>query len=190
MCGSWVRIVTTLAGPVAVFGVFLGAEVRRVLRRLSRRAALLRQLAERMHRPLCWFGAMVVVRITVEVGVSAGAWRACTAHVLTLALITTGAWLLAGVLIAVEKTMLSRLQVDVPDNRHARRMPTQITLVRRVIVKERRVQARAAGRTDVLAHQRIVQRGRQLPEDLGVLADEPQERGSPLHQRDARASAR
>jgi small-conductance mechanosensitive channel len=126
----------TLAAAAAAFGVFLGAEyvLRRMLRRLGARAALLGQLAHHIHRPLRWFGAMIVLRITAEFALAPGSWHDGTTHALTLALIVTGAWLVANGLIAVEQTMVSRLQVDVRDNRQARRMRTQISLVRRVIV--------------------------------------------------------
>ncbi|WP_435582043.1 hypothetical protein [Amycolatopsis thermoflava] len=136
MSGSWLRIVVALGVAAVVFGLFLAVEyvLRRVLRRLGQRATVLGELAEHIHAPLRWFGAMVVLRITVLVALPTGSWRNVTSHVLTLALIGTGAWLLAGVLTAVEQTMLGRWRVDVADNRHARRMQTQIRLVRRVIV--------------------------------------------------------
>lgn len=57
-------------------------------------------------------------------------WR----HAITLALIGTGAWLLAGVLTSVERTALSRLRIGDPDNRRARRAQTQLTLVRRFTI--------------------------------------------------------
>jgi hypothetical protein len=46
------------------------------------------------------------------------------------------------------------------------------------------VQAGTAGRRHVLAHQSVVQRRRQLLEDLGVLTDKPEERRPPRRQRD------
>jgi hypothetical protein len=55
-------------------------------------------------------------------------------HGLGLALIGVGGWLVAGVLTSIERAALSRLRVDVPDNRHARRLQTQVTLVRRITV--------------------------------------------------------
>ncbi|GHF14962.1 mechanosensitive ion channel protein MscS [Amycolatopsis deserti] len=136
MSGSWLRILVSLGVAAVVFGLFLAVEyvLRRVLRRLGQRATVLGELAEHIRRPLRWFGAMVVLRITVLVALPTGSWRAVTSHLLTLALIGTGAWLLAGVLTAIEQTMLNRWRVDVADNRHARRMQTQIRLVRRVIV--------------------------------------------------------
>ncbi|HET6501850.1 MAG TPA: mechanosensitive ion channel domain-containing protein [Amycolatopsis sp.] len=136
MSESWVRIVMTLAAAAAAFGVFLGGEyvLRRMLHRLGARAALLGQLAHHIHRPLRWFGAMIVLRVTAEFTPAAPSWHDGTTHALTLALIVTGAWLLAGVLVAVEQTMVSRLQVNGGDSRQARRVQTQMSLVRRVIV--------------------------------------------------------
>lgn len=136
MSDAWLRFLSALAVALAVFGIFLGGEhlLRRMLRRWSGRAALLGGLAEHAHRPVRWFGAMIVLQVTVVVALPERPWHGLVSHTVTIALIGTGAWLLAGVLAAVEQTMLSRLQVDVRDNRHARRMQTQITLVRRAIV--------------------------------------------------------
>ncbi|WP_199433285.1 mechanosensitive ion channel family protein [Qaidamihabitans albus] len=136
MSDAWVRFVSAAAVAVAVFVAFLGAEhlLRRTLRRMGRRSRLLGELAEHTRRPLRWFGALLILRVTVLVTLPAFAWHGWVSHALTLALIATGAWLLAGVLIVVEQTTLSRLHVDVRDNRHARRVQTQITLLRRVTV--------------------------------------------------------
>lgn len=51
-------------------------------------------------------------------------------------------------------------------------------------VEDGGVQAGAAGGADVLADEGPVQGGRQLVEDVGVLADEPEERRPPRGQRD------
>jgi len=53
-----------------------------------------------------------------------------------------------------------------------------------VPVEDGRVQAGAAGRAHVLAQQSVVQCGRQLFEDSGARADEPEERGTLRRQRD------
>ncbi|PPK63618.1 mechanosensitive ion channel [Actinokineospora auranticolor] len=126
MSETWVRIATA----IGAYAVFLLVEwtIRRTLSGLGR-SALQASLRECTRTPLRWFAAMIVLRFAVG-GVLPGP----AAHLLTLALIGTGAWLLAGILIAVEHSVLSRLRVDERDNRHARRMQTQITLVRRVTV--------------------------------------------------------
>lgn len=136
MSDTWLNAVLAVSAGAVAFGVFLLAErlLRRALGRWGRRSALLGELVERTNGPVRWFGAMVVLNSTVRVAVPEGPWRGPAAHAVLLALIATAAWLLAGVLVSVERTALSRLRVDVRDNRHARRVQTQITLVRRVTV--------------------------------------------------------
>jgi hypothetical protein len=133
---GWLRVASSVVVAAASFGVFLIAEhfLRRALRRLGRRSAVLEELTEHAHRPFQWFGGTVIVHSAVSFGFPDGQWRGPVTHVLTLALIGIGAWLVAAVLISVEQAALSRLRVDVRDNRHARRLQTQVTLVRRVTV--------------------------------------------------------
>lgn len=56
------------------------------------------------------------------------------ALLLRLAAIGTGAWLIAAVLLFCEDLGLRRLQTDVGDNRNARRLRTQVLVVRRLTV--------------------------------------------------------
>ncbi|WP_018685861.1 mechanosensitive ion channel family protein [Actinokineospora enzanensis] len=127
MSETWTRTATALA----VYAVFLLVErlALRAVRGLGRRAVVLSSLSEHTRAPLRWFMAAVVLWSTVR-----EVLPHALDHLLSLALIATGAWLLAGTLVSVEHTVLSRLRVNERDNRHARRMQTQITLVRRVTV--------------------------------------------------------
>jgi small-conductance mechanosensitive channel len=108
--------------------VFFAAEyvVRRTLRRVARHTAV---LVDHTHHPFRWFGAIAIVQATIGRELSSG-WR----HVITLALIATGAWLLAGVLTALERTAVSRLRIGEPDNLRARRAQTQLALVHRFTI--------------------------------------------------------
>jgi small-conductance mechanosensitive channel len=121
---SWPLIIVT----VAAFGVFFTGEylLRRALRGLSRQTSI---VVDHTHHPFRWFGAVAVLQLTLARAMSSG-WQ----HLVTLALIATGAWLLAGVLTAIQRTALSRLRIAEPDNLRARRAQTQLTLVRRFVV--------------------------------------------------------
>jgi small-conductance mechanosensitive channel len=145
MTEAWQRILLIGAVAVGAFAVFLTFEylLRRVLRRIARRVPVLDALVDRTQRPFRWFGVLVVLRVTVGPELPAG-WRDPVTHVLSLLLIATGAWLFGGVLVAMEHTALSRLRIDERDNRHARRVKTQVTLVRRVTVAAVAVLALAA----------------------------------------------
>ena len=146
MSEAWMGVLSAGVVAVAVFGVFLVLEylLRRGFRRLGRRSALLAGLVEHTSRPLRCFGAVLILRLTVFVALPPTGWTGPVTHAMTLALIGSGAWLLAGVLLSAEQTALSRLRVDERDNRHARRVQTQITLVRRVTVAGVAVLALAA----------------------------------------------
>jgi small-conductance mechanosensitive channel len=133
---GWLRWASCLVVAALAFGAFLIVEqlLRRVARRLGRRSAVLAELTVHAHRPLQWFAAVVMLRGACTLGFPDGPWREPVTHGLGLALIGAGAWLVAGVLTSVEQAALSRLRVDVRDNRHARRLQTQVTLVRRITV--------------------------------------------------------
>jgi hypothetical protein len=55
-------------------------------------------------------------------------------HLLVILAILAVAWLLARILLVVEDAAFTRIRVDVVDNRRARRLRTQISVVRRVTV--------------------------------------------------------
>jgi small-conductance mechanosensitive channel len=124
MSQPWPLVIVT----TAAFCVFFAGEylLRRALRGLSRQTSV---VVDHTHHPFRWFGAIAVLQATLARTMSDG-WR----HVITLALIATGAWLLAGVLTAIERTALSRLRITEPDNLRARKAQTQLTLVRRFVV--------------------------------------------------------
>ncbi|HEY0449071.1 mechanosensitive ion channel family protein [Actinophytocola sp.] len=135
MSGTWLRVLTVAAVAVLAFAIFLTVEylLRRALRRLGRRYRLLAGLVDHVQRPFRWFGALLVLQVTVGSELT-GPWREPVTHTVTLGLIATGAWLFAGVLISIEQAALSRLRIGERDNRHARRVHTQLTLVRRITV--------------------------------------------------------
>lgn len=134
--------VITFAGSllVALLAVTL---VHRVVRRIGRRSDLFAGLARHAHRPALAVAVLVAVQFSLGV-VAHGDWRPVALHVTGIALILAGAWLLAALLVVIEDATLARIRVDVSDNRHARRVHTQITLVRRVTVVVVSVLAAAA----------------------------------------------
>jgi small-conductance mechanosensitive channel len=116
----WSLIVIAV-GALAVF--LAGVYVLRRSLRFSRYTSI---VSDHTHHPFRWVGVLAIVQATVGQAFGPG-WR----HVLTLALIGTGAWLVVGVLHAIERTAMTRFRVDQADNLRARRVQTQLTLVRR-----------------------------------------------------------
>ncbi len=125
--GPWLRAALTVAATFLAVAV---ASV--VMRRVSRERPALRAGFERTHRPLQTVAVLVVLRVTLPPLL--GTAQQAAAHVLTACLVAAAAWVVAAVLLRIEDLALKRYRVDVADNLAARRMHTQVSLVRRITV--------------------------------------------------------
>lgn len=118
---------------VAAFVV--GTIISAVVNRLGRRSELARDISRRLRRPdrvvLMVVAVWIAVRVTTDPSVS---WRPAVEHALLIALIAAGAWWVGALAFVLEDSALKRFRVDVVDNRHARRIRTQIIVVRRLTV--------------------------------------------------------
>jgi small-conductance mechanosensitive channel len=121
---------------IAVVGAALAVLVTWVvLRLIVRRVVLLKTLTRRMHRPF----QAVVVTIALNVGLRAssmapGPWRRLVIHIADLTVIAAFAWLVTSLLFVVEEAALAKFRTDVRDNRYARTIHTQVTVLRRATV--------------------------------------------------------
>ncbi|MET8119735.1 mechanosensitive ion channel domain-containing protein [Micromonospora sp. NPDC005291] len=129
---------TAVAALVAAaVALFLVEVVHRLTRRFGRRAQLLTELTDHAHRPFQVAGTVLAVQFAVRfsTGYAVGeSWRQLLLHLLVLSVIASTAWLVACLLVVVEDTALARFRVDVPDNRHARRVRTQVVMLRRLTI--------------------------------------------------------
>ncbi|MDG4788336.1 mechanosensitive ion channel [Micromonospora sp. WMMD1102] len=130
----WTIIATVGA---AVFALAVVEAVHRTVRRLGRRSVLLSELSEHSHRPFQVAATVLAVQFGLRFSTGYGVgtpWRQTVLHLLVLAVIATTAWLVASLLVVSEDTALARFRTDVPDNRQARRIKTQIVMLRRVTI--------------------------------------------------------
>ncbi|MER7333212.1 MULTISPECIES: mechanosensitive ion channel family protein [unclassified Micromonospora] len=128
-------IVAALAA--AAIALFVVEVVHRVVRRLGRRSLLLTELTEHAHRSIQVAATVLAVQFAVRfsTGYAVGEqWRRVLLHALVLGVIASVAWLVASLLVVAEDTALARFRVDVPDNRHARRVRTQVVMLRRLTI--------------------------------------------------------
>ncbi|SCF32931.1 Small-conductance mechanosensitive channel [Micromonospora carbonacea] len=128
-------IVAALAA--AAIALFLAEVVHRTTRRLGRRSLLMTELTDHAHRPFQVAATVLAVQFAVRfsTGYAVGTpWRQVVLHALVLGIIATLAWLVASLLVVVEDVALARFRVDVPDNRHARRVRTQVVMLRRLTI--------------------------------------------------------
>ncbi|MGW0506234.1 mechanosensitive ion channel family protein [Micromonospora sp. NPDC003241] len=130
-----VTVVAALAA--AAIAVAVVEVVHRSIRRWGHRSRLLMELTEHAHRSFQIAATVLAVQFAVRfsTGYAVGTgWRQALLHMLVLAVIAATAWLVTSLLVVVEDTALARFRVDVPDNRHARRVRTQVVMLRRVTI--------------------------------------------------------
>lgn len=122
---DWLRfgiaVVAALAGALA-----LGVAVTLSVRLAARRHRWAGELARRARRPFRVL--LLLIAVWAAVGVAypdADASGAAVGHVLGLAAIAVVAWMLIALDLFATDQMLGRYDIDVPDNRTARKLRTQ-----------------------------------------------------------------
>ena len=126
-------LLLVVAGAALVAWLF-AVGIGLLVSRFGGHSAAVADLSRRGRRPLRVFLVLVAVTVVLDAATVVGEWRDVVVRVLGLALIGTGAWLFAVAAFVVEDLALARYDVDVVDNRHARRVRTQVSLIRRLTV--------------------------------------------------------
>ena len=132
--GTSTSMVVVVVVSAAVGALALAGIVHLLLWRLRRRSELVAEFSRRASRP-----ARVTLVLAAVLGAlhgtdPAGTWEQPVEHALLIALIAALAWLAASLAFVAENAAVRRYPLDVPDNRRARRVRTQVTVVRRVAV--------------------------------------------------------
>lgn len=129
--------VLSVAGAVVV-ALLVAVLVGILVRSLAKKSFVAADLARRAKRPLravlIVIAVWIALRISVPDATWETSWMGAIGHVLVIALIGTATWLVGTLAFVVEDAALSRYRVDVKDNRHARRVRTQVQLLRRITV--------------------------------------------------------
>ena len=134
-----VKLVVAIVVGV-VLALALAEVTSGVVRAVGRRSWLAVTLAARARRPLRAVMLVVAVWIGLRVGTTPppgatrAGWILAIEHGLRIALIVSVAWLVGALAFVVEDAALKRFRSEVADDRHARRIRTQITVLRRVTV--------------------------------------------------------
>lgn len=122
---------TVLTGS-AVFAAVLGTGVALVFSRLGRHSTFFALVHHHCHRAFTALLVTVALLIALpQAGLQPGL-RSGLQHLFTIAAIGAGAWLLTAVLFVAQDLAFAHARVDVRDNRRARRMRTQIAILRRL----------------------------------------------------------
>jgi len=91
-------------------------------------------LARRTHRSAQVVVALGGLWLGARLSLGTQPWRGSVLHPLGIALIGAGGWYFTALLSVMEDLVLARYRTDVRDNRLARTVRTQVTLIRRVTV--------------------------------------------------------
>jgi hypothetical protein len=105
-----------------------------LLLRLGRRSPIVADLARTAHRPFQATVVLFAVQQALRSGVGNFAGRDAVLHTLVLCIIAAAAWLVGALMLVVEDFALSKWRTDVQDNLKARRVKTQVVMLRRVTV--------------------------------------------------------
>ncbi len=122
-------VVAAAAGALVLAGI-----LHLLLGRLRRRSQVVAELARRAARPARVTLVLAAVLIALVATDPAGEWVRPLEHGLLILLIAALAWLAGSVTYVVEDAALRRYSLDVPDNRQARKVRTQVTVLRRIAV--------------------------------------------------------
>ncbi len=129
---STIAVLTVLAGAVIV-ALAAAVLTDRVARRIGQHSRIVADLAHRGRRPVRL--TLVLIALQISLGATHEQdWTAPAEHVCGLLLVAGIAWCVAVLAFVLEELALARYRVDVVDNRHARRVRTQVSLLRRITV--------------------------------------------------------
>jgi hypothetical protein len=129
-------VLTALLAVIVAAGaaLVLVEAVHLVVTRLGRRSPLLADLARTAHRPFQVTVVVYAIQQALRTGVDDFNGRDTLLHILVLGVIAAGAWLVGALLLVFEDAALARWRTDVEDNLKARRVKTQVVMLRRVTV--------------------------------------------------------
>lgn len=133
MWDGWMQFaIAVLVGLAVVAVIAVVAHV--ALRVAARRRRWPEVLSRRSRAPFRSLLVAIALWAAVQASFPDELWRSVLGQILTIAIIAASAWLLASLVLVVTDVALGRYRIDVPDNRVARRIRTQMLIVRRLAV--------------------------------------------------------
>ncbi len=130
-----VVLLTASLAVALVTALTVGGLLVALVRHAGRRTAVADDLARRCRRPLSAVLAVGAVWVAFRVATeNTLSWRPPVEHALLIALVVVTTWLVGALAFVLEDVAMRRYRMDVKDNRTARRVRTQVQVVRRLTV--------------------------------------------------------
>lgn len=130
--GVAVPVLSILAAIVVAY--VLATLVAVLVGRVARKSPLAADLSRRSRRPLRAVLLVIAIWVALRLSTDPADWTVQVEHVLLIALIITVTWLIGSLAFVVEDAAVQKYRIDVADNRHARRVRTQVQVLRRITV--------------------------------------------------------
>ncbi len=128
---AWLAFTVVVA---ALAGLIVAVLIGLVFRRLGRRWPVAVEASRRGRLPLRLLLVLIAVRQVIATTTVIGGWQDTLVTTLELAILAVCGWLLAVLAYALQDLTLARFRMDVADNLRARRVRTQVILLRRLAV--------------------------------------------------------
>lgn len=131
---GWLRAVLVL-GAALIAGLIVQAVIFRMLARLAAKPGRVLEASLNQHarRPTRWLLPVVALLLALPAAPLPPLWHAGLQHLFSLILIAGGAWCIMLATSVLADIVASRYRMDVADNLEARRIATQVQVMRRVI---------------------------------------------------------
>lgn len=133
MWDGWMEFAIAVLVGLAV-AVVIAVVAHVALSITARRQRWPEVLGRRSRAPFRSLLVAIVLWAAVQTAFPDELWRSVLSQLLTIVIIAASAWLLASLVLVVTDIALGRYRIDVPDNRVARRIRTQMLIVRRLAV--------------------------------------------------------
>jgi small-conductance mechanosensitive channel len=131
---NWKAAAWLVGLPVfmGLIGHFLAIKV---IRKIVRRTGTIMDdsLVRHCYRPLQWLVVLIVIRLALPAALP-GELPSSVSHILSLFFIATISWLLIRTAYVLEDYVVDRFEVGVKDNLRARKIHTQLRVLKRIVI--------------------------------------------------------
>ncbi len=130
---TWLGFAIVLV--IVLAGVFVVSAIASlIVRAIARRKDWAAKLIDRARWPFRVFVLVSGIWIAIAIAFPDTAWRPVVDQVMLIALIAVSAWLVSELFLFLTDVSAKRYRTDVADNQRARRIQTQLQVVRRLVV--------------------------------------------------------
>jgi small-conductance mechanosensitive channel len=128
---SWMGVAAAVLIALAA-ALIVAAVTKLIVRAATRRSDWPRALTMKARHPFRLLLAVIATWIAITVTVPDPVWLGHLNHLFLIAAIGVGAWFVGAIVGFALGQAMGRYRIDVPDNRVARRVQTQLAIVRRL----------------------------------------------------------